>query len=412
MDVEVETLAASDSRCQRLQENSIMFYFVLLLLSLTLTAAALFFFIRSNELSSRLRQAAEEWRQKEEAYSSELDKLEKIRHIPDIIERARGSKEQVEAKLAEAQRRADEILARAVMDAQDRGRKLRGEAEPRLTELRAERQRHLSEAETALKVAKSQAQTVLDESQKEARIEQVVVGMTRCSTMGWVGPRTSPGSTPGGDTEVGAGAASVVEDGQGIPAVVGVRPVARLGGRGGEPAVQVPGGDAVQGDLQIAIEESREVELVGHAPCAQQQIEPFDDHQRRAGRHDHRARLGIHRGVVEGREDPPAGIPKAAQVSPKGIGVEGVRGASPREPVSGERGTGQVVAIHGDHHGPWDTRCDVRSDCALTRAGDADDGDQPRGRPSFPQGIEDRGRFRPGPARHSRPLEGVIEPPP
>ena len=94
-----------------------MFYIILLLLSLALTAAALFFFIRSTELSSQLRQAVEAWRQKEDAYTSELAKLEKIRHIPDIIERARRSKEDVEAKLAEAQRRADEILQRAVVEA-------------------------------------------------------------------------------------------------------------------------------------------------------------------------------------------------------------------------------------------------------------------------------------------------------
>ncbi len=87
-----------------------MFYFVLLLLVLALTGATLFFFIRSSELDSRLRQAEEEWRQREKAYTSELDKLEKIRHIPDIIEKARRSKEQVEAKLSEAQRRAEEIL--------------------------------------------------------------------------------------------------------------------------------------------------------------------------------------------------------------------------------------------------------------------------------------------------------------
>ena len=93
-----------------------MFYFFLFLLFLALTAAALFFFIRSNELSSQLRQVAEAWRQKEEAYTSELDKLEKIRHIPDIIERARRSKEQVEAKLAEAQRTADEIVQRALAE--------------------------------------------------------------------------------------------------------------------------------------------------------------------------------------------------------------------------------------------------------------------------------------------------------
>lgn len=65
-----------------------MFYVVLLLLFFALTGAALFYFFRSNELNSQLLQASEAWRQKEEAYTSELDKLEKLRHIPDVIEKA------------------------------------------------------------------------------------------------------------------------------------------------------------------------------------------------------------------------------------------------------------------------------------------------------------------------------------
>jgi F0F1-type ATP synthase membrane subunit b/b' len=153
-----------------------MFYFVLFLLFLALTAAALIFFIRSNELSSELRQVAETWRQKEEAYTSELDRLEKIRHIPDIIERARKSKEQVEAKLAEAQRSANEIVQRALAEAQDVSRKLRVEAERQLTESRVEGQKLLvnaemlkAEAREALEIAKLQAQGLLNESQEEAK---------------------------------------------------------------------------------------------------------------------------------------------------------------------------------------------------------------------------------------------------
>jgi F0F1-type ATP synthase membrane subunit b/b' len=154
-----------------------LFYLILFVLSLAATAAALFFFIRSSELSSQLRDAAEAWRQKEKAYTSELDKLEKIRHIPDIFERARKSKEQAEAKLAEAQRRADEILQRALAEAQDQSRIIRLEAERQLTESRAECQKLLGDAATlkaeareALEDAKLQAQAVLDQSHTEARV--------------------------------------------------------------------------------------------------------------------------------------------------------------------------------------------------------------------------------------------------
>jgi hypothetical protein len=90
--------------------TTIMFYFTLLLICLTLTAAALYFLLRTNELSSRLHQAGEEWRQKEAAYASELARLEKNKHAleTDIIERVRRAKEEVEAKLASQFRQARE----------------------------------------------------------------------------------------------------------------------------------------------------------------------------------------------------------------------------------------------------------------------------------------------------------------
>ena len=52
-----------------------MLYAIFLFVILALLAAALYFFIRSNELSSQLRQAAEAWQQKKYVYTSELDKL-------------------------------------------------------------------------------------------------------------------------------------------------------------------------------------------------------------------------------------------------------------------------------------------------------------------------------------------------
>src|SRR4051794_13509572 len=140
-----------------------MLFALLLLFSLALTGVALFYFFRSSELNSQLRQASEAWRQKEEIYTSELDKLEKIRHIPDIIERARKSKLEVVAKLAEAQRRADEIVQRAVIEAQEQSRRLRAAGEEELEASRASGQQLLSqassrksEADEALRLAKWQ----------------------------------------------------------------------------------------------------------------------------------------------------------------------------------------------------------------------------------------------------------------
>ena len=138
--------------------NQVMLYLILMVSCLGLFAATLFYFIRSSELSAQLRGSAEAWQTKEDAYISELDKLEKIRHIPDVIEKARRTKADTEAKLTEAERRADEIVQRSLVEAQERSKKLRAEAES----LKAE-------AVEALRVAKWQAQNTLEEAQKEAK---------------------------------------------------------------------------------------------------------------------------------------------------------------------------------------------------------------------------------------------------
>ncbi len=153
-----------------------MLWSIALLVVVGLAGAALFFFLRSNELSAQLRELASAWRLKEEAYTSECNKLEKIRHIPDIIERARKSKEQAEARLAAAEIAAEEITQRALTEAHNESRKFRDEAERQLTEAKSQCQRLLSEADTvkeearaALAAAKVEAQRVLDQAQKEAR---------------------------------------------------------------------------------------------------------------------------------------------------------------------------------------------------------------------------------------------------
>jgi hypothetical protein len=135
-----------------------MLYVILLVICVGLIGAVLFFSIRSNELAEQLRGAAEAWQLKEDRYSSELGKLEKIRHIPDLIEKARRSKADAESKLAEAERRADEILRRALEEAKERSQKLRDEAEA-----------VMAEAREALRVAKVQSQKSVEEAQNEAR---------------------------------------------------------------------------------------------------------------------------------------------------------------------------------------------------------------------------------------------------
>ena len=135
-----------------------MLYVVLVVVCLGLFTAALFYFIRSQELSELLRSSADVWQTKENNYTYELNKLEKIRHIPDVIEKARRTKADTEAKIAEADRRAEEIVERALLETQERSKQLRAEAESLK-----------SQGTEALRVAKWQAQNALEEAQKEAK---------------------------------------------------------------------------------------------------------------------------------------------------------------------------------------------------------------------------------------------------
>jgi len=147
-------------------------YTVLILISLCLLAAALFYFFRSMELLAQLRQAAE----KEESYLSELAKLEKLRHIPEVIERAKKANAEGEAKLAGALRRAEVIVEIAMAEAKERAGKLRADVDRQLAAVRAEAQKCLSDAELkkaeaqeALRVAKWQAEKAIEEARREAR---------------------------------------------------------------------------------------------------------------------------------------------------------------------------------------------------------------------------------------------------
>ncbi len=149
---------------------------LLVLFALAMMGVALFFFLRSTELSVQLRKAAKAWDQKEEGYVSELEKLDKLRRIPDIIERARRSKQDVEAKLEQARKRADEIVEQATAEAREQGRKLREAAEGQFARMREagrlleeEASALKDEAQQALRNAKAQASGIVGEAESQAR---------------------------------------------------------------------------------------------------------------------------------------------------------------------------------------------------------------------------------------------------
>ncbi|WP_206107652.1 DUF4041 domain-containing protein [Paludisphaera rhizosphaerae] len=153
-----------------------MFNIGLCLITFALAGVALFYFFKSRDLDSRLRRSGEIWEEKEGGYIEELAKLDMIRHIPDIIDRARRTKSDVEARLADAQKRADEIIQRAVVEAQEQGRKLRADGERELEAARlvargleADAGILKADAQRALRLANEQAKQLLDEAEKEAR---------------------------------------------------------------------------------------------------------------------------------------------------------------------------------------------------------------------------------------------------
>jgi hypothetical protein len=117
-------------------------YVVLILIGSCLLAVALFYSFRSAELLAQLRQAA----QREASYASELAKLEKIRHIPDAIERAKKAKAEGEARLADALRRAEAIIDNATAVAKEAAVKLRADVDRQLAAERTEAQKFLSDA--------------------------------------------------------------------------------------------------------------------------------------------------------------------------------------------------------------------------------------------------------------------------
>jgi len=140
----------------------------------------LFYFIRSHELASQLRAATDDWQRREEAYLSELAKLEKIRHIPGVIEKAKRLKTDAETRMAEATQRADEVLQRILNEAQAKSRDLREVADETIRRAQEESRVYCiktkneaekieAKANEILRIATTQAQHLTETAEKEAK---------------------------------------------------------------------------------------------------------------------------------------------------------------------------------------------------------------------------------------------------
>lgn len=135
-----------------------MLYVILFVICLASFAAALYFFLKFGETTEQLRSAEVAWREEEEKYASELARLEKIRHVPDVIDRAMKMKSNAETTLSAANQRAETIVQGAVEEGQARSKVLVAEAEALAMEARA-----------ALGLANRQARDTLEEARREAK---------------------------------------------------------------------------------------------------------------------------------------------------------------------------------------------------------------------------------------------------
>ncbi|QEH35049.1 hypothetical protein OJF2_35940 [Aquisphaera giovannonii] len=142
-----------------------MLYALLIVLCFALVGIALFFFLRAGELKAQVSQLETAWKEREGAYESELSRLEKIRHIPNVIEKARRTEAEIAAKIAEAERRSQEIIDFATAEAQEQARKIRAQADGEATITHDAAQRVKDEAYRL----RREAQVTLAEASKEAR---------------------------------------------------------------------------------------------------------------------------------------------------------------------------------------------------------------------------------------------------
>jgi hypothetical protein len=171
-----------------------MFYFIAGLLVLASIGFGLYVVIRNRELHSLVTQLQETLRERGQqdvaelrGLKDELAKLEKIRHIPDIIEKAKRTKDEIAARLEQAQNKANEIILEATQEASqlrakgaarlDQAQKraddlilsASAEAGSQIRKMTAEAEAALVKAKEAVKVAEWQAANLLEEARKKAK---------------------------------------------------------------------------------------------------------------------------------------------------------------------------------------------------------------------------------------------------
>ena len=171
-----------------------MLYAVIGLIVLASIGLAIYALINKSELVAQIAALRMEVQEQDVSYSAEIDaltaemaKLDKIRHIPNIIEKSRKLEAEIAAKLAQAQKEANELALvahREIERMKDRIAARTDETQQRAFEIVQAatheannlKQRILSETESdaakakeTLKVAEWQANNAIEEAQKKAK---------------------------------------------------------------------------------------------------------------------------------------------------------------------------------------------------------------------------------------------------
>lgn len=171
-----------------------MFYAVLGLIILASIGLAIYALINKSELVAQiaaLQKIVEEQDESRvteiEDLKTELDKLDKIRHIPNVIDKSRKLEAEIAAKLAQAQKEADDTVLMAHKEAERMKGRIAAktdEAEQRATEIVQEatqeanslKQRIIrdtdydwAKAKEARRVAELQTRNLIEEAQKQAK---------------------------------------------------------------------------------------------------------------------------------------------------------------------------------------------------------------------------------------------------
>ena len=153
-----------------------MIYALLGLIVLVSLAIGLYCSMKNGELKGQVAALGEQIEDQEEGYAAELErvraelaKLSKYAQIPDVLDRAKKTEEQIAAKLEKAEREASEVMREARHEAETIRDIATREAERQKAGVLGEIEEDQTRAREARRIAEWQANNIVDEARKQAK---------------------------------------------------------------------------------------------------------------------------------------------------------------------------------------------------------------------------------------------------